>query len=328
MTPEQARRIAIRAQALDGSTSTVLETVQRLGSLQLDPTARVAPTQLLVLWSRIGAFAEDELARLLAARELYEWLAFVYPRDSLPALLSRMRRWPEGDGARSRRIREWLGANASFRRYVLRELERNGPLPSRRLEDRSQAPWPSSGWTGNRNVSQMLHFLTGRGEVAIVGRAGKQRLFDLAERWYGDTGALSDAEGEAYLADRRFRALGVEHRRGRWLVHPDADDGPVERTTLLSPFDRLIHDRGRTEALFGFRYRLEIYVPKAERVHGYFVLPVLCGDRLVGRLDPELDRKAGVLRINAIHWESEPVPLENAVQSLAQFLGAGRIEWP
>ena len=328
VTPEQARRIAIRAQALDGSTSTVLETVQRLGSLQLDPTARVAPTQFLVLWSRIGAFDEEELSRLLAARELYEWLAFVYPSEALPALLSRMRRWPEGHGARSVRIREWLKANASFRRYVLRELERNGPLPSRRLEDRSQAPWPSTGWTGNRNVGQMLHFLTAHGQAAVVGRAGKQRLFDLAERWYGDVEALPDAEADAYLADQRFRSLGVVHRRGEWVAHADAVDGAVERTTLLSPFDRLIHDRERTEALFGFRYRIEIYVPKAERKHGYFVLPILSGDRLVGRLDPELDRKAGVLRINAVHWEDDPVPLENAVQSLAQFVGAGSITWP
>jgi uncharacterized protein YcaQ len=328
VTPAQARRIAIRAQLLDGSATSVLETVRRLGSLQLDPTARVAPTQFLVLWSRLGRYDQGELARLLAERELYEWHAFVYPKEALPALLSRMRRWPPGGGAWPRRITEWLRANASFKRYVLRELERNGPMLSRQFEDRSRVPWPSSGWTGSRNVGQMLEFLGARGEIATVGREGKQRVWDLAHRWYGDTQPLPHDEADAYLAERSFRALGVELRKGRWFAHPEADDRPVRRTTLLSPFDRLIHDRARTEALYDFHYRIEIYVPKAERRYGYFVLPVLHRDRLVGRIDPELDRKAGVLRINAVHWEDEPVPIERPVRSLARFLGVREVVWP
>jgi uncharacterized protein YcaQ len=328
VTQAQARRIAIRAQLLDGSATTVLETVRRLGSLQLDPTARVAPTQFLVLWSRLGHYDQGELAQLLAERELYEWIAFVYPKEALPALLSRMERWPPGNTAWPRRVREWLEANTSFKRYVLRELERNGPMFSRQLEDRSRVPWPSSGWTGSRNVGQMLHFLGARGEIATVGREGKQRLWDLARRWYGDTQALPHDEADAYFAERRSRALGVELRKGRWVAHGDADDGPVRRTTLLSPFDRLIHDRARTEALFDFHYRIEIYVPKAERKYGYFVLPVLHRDRLVGRIDPELDRKSGVLRVNAVHWEDGPAPIERPVRSLARFLGVHEVAWP
>ena len=328
VTPAQARRIAVRAQLLDGSATSVLDTVRRLGSLQLDPTARVAPTQFLVLWSRLGRYERGELARLLAERELYEWHAFVYPKEALPALLSRMRRWPAGDSAWLRRIREWLRANVSFKRYVLRELERNGPMRSRQFEDRSRVPWPSSGWTGSRNVGQMLEFLGARGEIAIVGREGTQRLWDLADRWYGDTQPFPHDDADAYFAEQRFRALGVELRKGRWIAHPDADDRPVRRTTLLSPFDRLIHDRARTEALYDFHYRIEIYVPKAERKYGYFVLPVLHRDRLVGRIDPELDRNGGVLRVNAVHWEDGPVPIERSVRSLARFLGAGEVVWP
>jgi uncharacterized protein YcaQ len=221
----RARRIAVRAQALDGSARGVLDCVRRLISLQLDPTARVAPSHLLVLWSRLGAYDPAELDRLLCqTRELIQWRAFLWPKDALPALLSVMRRWPEGDTAR-RRVREWLAANASFRRYVLRELERNGPLLSRQLDDR-------------------------------------------------------------------------------------ADDAAL------------------AEALFGFRFRLEIYVPKAKRQHGFFVLPVLRGDRLVGRIDPELDRSNAVLRVNALHWEGRPVPVEGPVRALARFLGAKDVEWP
>ena len=87
------------------------------------------------------------------------------------------------DAAFRHEFREWLRANVSFKRYVLRELERNGPMRSRQFEDRSRVPWPSSGWTGSRNVGQMLEFLGARGEIATVGREGTQRLWDLADRW-------------------------------------------------------------------------------------------------------------------------------------------------
>ena len=168
VTLPQARRAAVRAQLLDGSGRDVLDVVRRIGNLQLDPTARVAPSHLLVLWSRLGAFDPADLDRLLwEEKQLFEWRAFVYPIEDLPAYLSRMRRFPIGDSAWPRRVREWLRANTSFQNYVLRELERNGPLLSRELENRARVPWPSSGWTGNRNVSQLLEFLTARGEVAI-----------------------------------------------------------------------------------------------------------------------------------------------------------------
>jgi uncharacterized protein len=323
------RRIAVHAQALDGSVRTVLESVRRLGRLQIDPIARVAPTQHLVLWSRLGRYDRAELDRLLAARELHEWSAFVYPKEALPALRSLQQRWPPGNGAWPVRIREWLKANASFRRYVLRELERNGPMLSRQLEDRAKVPWATNHpWWGNRSVGIMLEFLEARGDIAVAGREGKQRLFDLAERRYGSTEPLPAAEADAYFDAERFRSLGVELRRGTWHVHPDADDRPVRRTTLLSPFDRLIHDRKRTEALWGFRYRIEIYVPKDQRKYGYFVLPVLHNDKLVGRIDPAFDRKAGLLTINSVHWEDKPVPIERPVRSLARFLGAKDVVWP
>jgi uncharacterized protein YcaQ len=342
LTLAQARRIAVNAQALDGSAGDVLDVVRRLGFLQLDPTARVAPTQHLVLWSRLGQrYDTAELDRLLwEERKLFEWVAFVYPVDDLPAYLSRMRRWPRGDSGWSERARAWLKANAAFRRYVLRELDRHGPLPSRELEDRSKVPWKSTGWTGNRNVGQMLQFLNARGEVAVAGRRGKQRLWDLAERVYPAVEPLKDDdEADAYLAERRLHSLGIARRgpgtrvtvaglKGEWHVHPDADDSPPpRRTTFLSPFDRLIHDRVRTLELFGFDYKLEIYVPKHLREFGFFVLPVLRGDRLVGRVDPEHDRRERVLRVNGVWWEDgvRPVSLDQSLRSLASFLDADTI---
>ena len=183
----QARLIAVRAQALDGSGDGILDVVHRIGYLQIDPISTVAPPQLLVLWSRLGAFDPAELDRLLwEQKKLVEWGAFIWPMEDLPLLRARMRR-KRGKYSWERRGTEWLKQNAGFRRYVLRELERRGPLLSRELEDRSRGGWESHGWTGNRNVTEMLDILHGRGLVAIVGRRGGQRLWDFAERWYPET---------------------------------------------------------------------------------------------------------------------------------------------
>ena len=213
---------------------------------------------------------------------------------------------------------------------MLGELERRGPLLSRELVDTSVRTWKSGGWYGSRNVTVMLELLEGRGAVAIVGRRGGHRLWDLAERWFPPVDPPPLDEAERVLAEKRWRALGVRLARdGSWEVHPEADDGPVPtRTTFLSPFDRLVHDRDRTESLWGFRYRLEMYVPKAKREYGYYVLPILRGDRLVGRIEPVFDRKAGVLRVNGVWWEPgvKPVSLDRPLRSLARFLGAGSIE--
>ena len=102
-------------------------------------------------------------------------------------------------------------------------------------------------------------------------------------------------------------------------------DGRVaQRVTFLSPFDRLVHDRKRAEALWDFYYRLEMYVPKAKREYGYYVLPILRGDRVIGRIEPVHDRKSGELRVLGTWWEEgvKPVSLAAPLRSLARFLGA------
>jgi uncharacterized protein YcaQ len=326
----QARRIAVRSQVLDGSAKDVLDTVRRIGFLQIDPIASVATPQHLVLWSRLGPFDTSELDRLLwEEKKLFEFGAFIRPIEDLPLIVARMGR-KRGKYAWERRGLEFLEKNADFRKHVLRELERRGPLLSRELVDTSVRTWESGGWYGTRNVTVMLELLEGRGEVAIVGRRGGHRLWDLAERWYPKVNPPPLDEAERILDEKRWRALGVRLARdGDWEVHPAAEDGQIPaRTTFLSPFDRLIHDRDRAEALWSFRYRLEMYVPKAKREYGYYVLPILRGDRLIGRIDPVLDRKASVLRVNGVWWEpgAKPVSLDRPLRSLARFVGAGSIE--
>jgi uncharacterized protein YcaQ len=326
----EARRIAVRSQLLDGSATNVLETVRHLGFLQLDPIATVAPAQHLVLWSRLGAYDVAELDRLLwEERVLFEWDALLWPIEELPLVRGLMRRWKTSTHYKAERwVRGFLAENRAFRRYVLQELDRRGPLASRELEDRSLGEREERRWYGTRNVGLMLTSLHLRGEVAVAGRLGGQRLWDLSERVLPATEALPFREAELALEERRFRALGVRLTRDGWEAHPEAFDGDVpDRVTLLSPFDRLVHDRDRAEALFGFHYRLEMFVPKTKREYGYYVLPILRGTELIGRVEPVFERRTRVLTVNGA-WAQPNAPadagpaIRSALDELAAWLGA------
>ena len=325
VTVEEARRIAVRAQALDGTADGVLETVRKLGYLQLDPISSVAPPQQLVLWSRLGAFPTAELDRLLwEERKLVEWNAFVYPIEDLPILKAYMRR---NDRPYDKRRRAFLRANTAFSRYVLNELRERGPLLSREIETHeSRRGRDRHEWWGQRQMGLMLEVLSSVGKVAVVGRRGKQRVWDLADRWYPQTEALPLREALALWDKKRFRALGVRLVRGRLVAHPEAVDGPVprQRVTFLSPFDRLIHDRARTEALWDFYYRLEMYVPAAKREYGYYVLPILRGDKLAGRIEPVFDRKTKTLAVKGLWWEPgvRPFSLDATLAKLERWLAS------
>jgi hypothetical protein len=340
------------------------EVVAQLGEVQIDPTSVVARTEHLVLFSRLGGrFRVSELERLLwGERALFEYWAHIVPAADLPLHRISMRRYPDGQWKRHSYVREWLYANDAFVRYVLGELRRRGPLRARDLENRATAGWRTGGWNDEgQSVPMLLDILWRQGKVMIVGRDGQQRIWDLASRSLPSVPLPSSLASE--LVDRQLRARGVErldrlgflfdgaipgrerairaHVRsglivpvevegldGRWVAHRDLLDTRFRgRTVALSPFDDLISDRDRTERLFDLFYRIEIYVPKAKRRWGYFVLPVLRGDRLVGRFDPAFDRKANVLRINAVHMEPGTTAVDRqavsrAIDDLRRWLGA------
>lgn len=350
LTKAQARRIAVRAQLLDARRPTDLVTVvHQLTLLQVDPTAAIAPNADLVAWSRLGStYHPDDLTQALEQdRTLFELNALIRPMEDVGLHLAEgMARYRGG------RTSTWIRDNSSFRREILKQLRKDGPITSRDIPDTCVVPWASTGWTNNRNVTQMLELLMMRGEVAIAGRVGRERLWDLPERVYPTDFAVPTVEeAEQIKNERRLASLGiarakgtalpmepvivgdagepavVEGTKGEWRIDPAALGQQFKgRTALLSPFDRLVYDRVRAVELFDFEYTLEMYKPAAKRRWGYFALPILHGDRLVGKLDALADRKASVLRVNAIH---EDVKFTGAItkglnaelKNLAKWLG-------
>jgi uncharacterized protein YcaQ len=363
---DEARRIAVSAQLLSGPRPTSLvEVARHLGGLQMDPTSAVDRSERLVLWSRLGSYDRGEIERELFQRgSLFEYWAYIVPMDDFALHRETMRRYPPWPGVTGDYMRGWLKANAGFRRHVLGRLRRDGPLRTRDIDDRAVVPWRNGGWNAGKNVSRMLELLWDGGKVATVGRDGVQRVWDLAERRYpldeprlssaavarafarrqlgwrgiarpGDLGRAFDgplagreAAVRRLVREGSARPAVVEGLPGGWLLDPELLERPFEpRTVLLSPFDKLISHRDRTEMLFGFRFRLEIYVPVAKREYGYFVLPILHGERLVGRIDPLYDRHGRVLRLNAVYAEpgapaGAGADIAAAIRELAGWLGA------
>jgi uncharacterized protein YcaQ len=342
-----ARRIAVRAQLLDATRPAgLLDTVHRLTMVQMDQTAAVAPNADLVAWSRLGSsYLPDELLAALESRILIELQGMIRPAEDLALYRAEMTQWREGERLPGWRggNQKWVEANDDCRRDILERLTDFGPQTSRELPDTCAVPWSSSGWNNDRNVTQLLHLMVRRGEVAVAGRRGRDRLWDLAGRVYPDDPVVPAEQALRTRSELRLRSLGiarsrgaecpvepvdvgdvgepavVEGVRGEWRVDPAQLGQPFTgRTALLSPLDRLIYERKRMEEIFEFDYQLEMYKPVAKRRWGYFALPILSGDRLVGKLDATSDRKAGVLRVDAIHAD-EPFDDKTAAAIRAEI---------
>lgn len=366
----------------------ILALFRRLGCVQIDPIRAVERTQLLTLWSRLGRFDPALLDQLQQEeRAIFEGWAhaasFVLTEDY--PLHAHWMGERSGGGEWGQRVREWLAANDELRHYILERLAAEGPLPTDAFEDRAVVPWESTGWSAGRNVTRMLDFLNGRGQVLSVGRTSNAKLWHLTQEWLhewadhepwpqervvtasirrsllalgvaspgeiknyflrGSYPGLGDRLGEMVAAGEVLPAQIVETETGEvWpgdrFIHRESlpvlaqiRNGDWQpRTLFLSPFDNLIAHRPRTEQLFDFYYRIEIYVPKAKRQYGYYVLPLLHGDRFIGRMDSKLDRKTGVYHIHALYPERPEdvndetgAALAATLSDLAAFIGAQEI---
>jgi uncharacterized protein len=350
-----ARRVAVRAQLLDATRPDgLLEMVRGLTLLQHDQTAAVAPNADLIAWSRLGSsYSPGELAAALRDRTLIELRGMIRPSEDLALYTAEMAEWPGPGPLRDwqQATVRWLQANDECRLDILHRLGSDGPLAVRDLPDTCAVPWKSTGWNNNRNVPALLDILVRRGEVAMAGWRGRVRLWDLAERVYPDEPSVPVAEARRRRDERRLRSLGiarargpacavepsdvsevgepavVEGVRGEWRVDPALLGQPFSgRAALLSPLDLLVFDRKRMADLFEFDYQLEMYKPAARRRWGYFALPILYADRLVGKLDATADRPAGVLRVDALHQDVAFSPamaaaIDQEIKDLANWLG-------
>ena len=291
--------------------------------------------------------------------------------DSRPARDLRGRGDNAGGGTRADRVQRWLTRNRHVRAEVLRRLRREGPLPLTAFEDRSIVSWTSGGWNDERNLTMMLAILQRRGEIIVAGRRRGQKLWGVTEDWLSSARPLRGPALEREATLRAIRSIGIATlKQLKWhyafsrhvsqraldalerdgaISRVEISDAPwkgthyalarrpkidwQERTTLLSPFDNLIIDRERTLEQFGYFYRMEIYVPSHLRKLGYWAMPLLHGDRIVGSVDPRFERAAGVLVVNRVVLQPDAPPdvkrpIERAVNELAAFVGAKSVQWP
>lgn len=280
-------------------------------------------------------------------RTLFEYWAHeasLLPLSSQPLLRWRMERARAGVGT-WKRISRFLHEHAPFVREVLAQLRERGPLGAGDLHDQ---PTRKKGWWEWSEAKTALECLFWIGEVSTASRRHFERIYDLTERVLPaailQSPTPAEADAQRALVASAARALGiatesdlrdyfrldlidararvaelvesgtlqrmtVEGWRQPAYLHVDASRPPrIDACALLSPFDPLVWDRKRTERLFGFKYRLEIYTPAHKREHGYYVLPLLLDERIVARVDLKSDRKAGKLRVLAAHMEAGTQP--------------------
>lgn len=345
--------------------------VQRLGLLQLDSVNVLERSHYLPVFARLGGYDKALLDKLTFARrgpyrEYWAHEAALIPLDDWP--LFGFRRQDFRDYY-ARVDSPWLAAHAGTLDWLRAELAEKGPLPASKIERDASAPRRGSWWEWDevkRGLERMFRF----GEVVSAGRTRFERIYALPEqvmapelhghevpreeavyslmarsaRAHG-IGTLSDLAdyyrlktADAKPALQRLVDEGVVHpvtvpgwNRPAFLHRDARIPRRVEATALLSPFDPVVWERDRALRMFGFHYRIEIYTPAAKRKFGYYTLPVLVDEALVGRVDLKNDRQRGVLRVQSA-WREEGAPRDiaerivPALRELAAWQGLDALE--
>jgi uncharacterized protein YcaQ len=395
ISADHARRFLVRRHLLDPPRSlaakpaSVLDVVDRLGSLQFDPLeVPGARNHDLVLHNRIAGYQRGWCDHWLYGKdrrliELYNKSLNILPVEELP--FYRLA-WTHG----ASRYEDLLAEHSTLANRIRDHIRERGPVSTasfRDVQDRIQWWWDSdAASTGTKAARAMMETMFVVGELGISRREGSRRFYDLIERLVptrllethapeaeqarhrllsrhrgvglmgvGGAGELVMGTGKAAERARITAALVEEGalipaavEGFREVRHVLAGEMPILEATeaarataasvsFLAPLDPLMWDRRLVKGLFGFDYIWEVYVPAPKRRHGYYVLPLLFGDRLVGRIEPRLERASGTLRIAGIWFEDGFGPIEEpgfipalatALDAYTGFVGAETITWP
>ncbi|MFE5592343.1 winged helix-turn-helix domain-containing protein [Streptomyces sp. NPDC056549] len=358
LSADEARRIALRAQGFLGAPDRragVRGVLRSLGQVQLDTISVLARSHELIPYARLGAVGrpavEDAYWTGSHAFEYWSHAACVLPVEEWPHFAFRRRAY---------RDRPHWGHELSAGAYdkVIAQLRDQGPLTATELGGaKNKGEWWD--WSDSKiAVERALMY----GEVVVTERRSWKRVYDLAERAIPQAllhDDLDDAECVRRLVRQAGEALGVGTRADIADYHRikgEQFDAAVEasglvpvtvagwgkpawadpaalateprgrhRTTLLSPFDSLIWERARTERIFGFTHRLEAYVPKQKRIHGYFAMPVLAGGRLVGRVDPAREGRTLVAKQVSLDGPKAVPAVARALREAAEWVGCDAV---
>lgn len=392
-----ARRLAVFKQHLAGklpeepTSDRILSIVRDLAFVQWDPISIVAPSHILAIWARLGAFRVSDLDRLLwdEKKAFLFWapMASIVLTEDYPLYRSLMTRYPDSMsnswGSQREGARKFLREHAELREKMLKEL-RKGPLQPTQFEDYQRTKRRALDWTPGSDISAMLSHMHMSGEVMVVGHQRNQNLWGLSEDYLPMSvrrEEMAEEEFEQKAAHRAIQALGtaspkeIHHYfvRGRYqnlrgalaslqkecliqrvsvdgltkkderFIHSDdiplleslGSDSWEPRISLLPPFDNMLGSTDRTKRLFGFNYVREQFLPKEKRRYGTYVLPILSGEKFIGRIDPRVDHDSDTLVINSIHVEPDVnldedirSQIRDKIEQLAEFLGARHTAYP
>ncbi|UCH56612.1 MAG: YcaQ family DNA glycosylase [Candidatus Bathyarchaeota archaeon] len=389
VSKDAVRRLMIEKQCLSHQPEIVgkeeiLETIERLGCVQIDTINVVERAHYLTLWSRLGTYDKGFLHELAYTdREIFEYWAHAasyIPTKDYRYFLSPMK-------TRGEKLEEgydWARANPEVLKLVLDRVRKEGPLAAKDFEHKRKGP--SKGWWDWKPAKIALEALFGAGILLVSYRKNFQRFYDLGERVLPegvDSTVPTEEERMRFLALRTIGCLGLTKAPNlRWYYLPwsvamkrtskqwqatldelvdkgvairftvegerqpyyclgedanrmeDLEDGfEFEDVRFLTNFDNMLWDKNRVKELFGFEKKLEAYIPASERKYGYFNLPILYGDRLVGRIVPKMNRKKRALIIHSVWHEPWFKPDEifedsfsETLEDFARFNGADMID--
>ncbi|MGX9177410.1 winged helix-turn-helix domain-containing protein [Mesorhizobium sp. BHbdii] len=343
----------------------------RTGLLQIDSVSAVVRAHYMPLYSRLGPYplALLDNAAVTRKRKVFEYWAHeasFLPVETYPLMRWRMERAERGEEMYNG-LAKWGRERAAYIEDIYREVVQRGPIAASALEGQKG----SGGWWGWSDAKHAFEWLFWAGRITTASRRGFERRYDLPERVLPPAilalpvpspedahrellRISARAHGVATAGDLRdYFRLSPADIKGRieelveagdlLPVRVEGWDKPaylykdarfprkIEARALLAPFDPVVFERSRTERLFDFRYRIEIYTPVEKRQYGYYVLPFLLGERIVARIDLKADRPAGVLRVHAAYAEPGAPPktaaeLFEELKLMQGWLGLERIE--